>query len=339
MNTPLALLLLVLGCLGIPAEQVLIGIPAEGIHLTASPETPMLDVMGYPGGKSGPGVYHRLINLMPPHPVYCEPFLGGGAVMKLKKPAAYNIGVDLDAEVIAAWRSGTAGNADSSGGIGGNGVSAAALELPIPASHGGNGDGRGTRQKRRCELATLEPPIVDPQSPEAPMPPGPRFRFLRGDALTFLASYPFTARDLIYLDPPYLMETRSSGRLYRHEFSDQQHAELLSTIGGLPCRVMISGYYSTMYANALKGWPSISFEAMTRGGMATEWLWWNFAPPVELHDYRYLGESFRERQDLKRQRNRWIARLERMPLLKKQALLSAIATIGGSGDGDVGGFE
>ena len=63
--------------------------------------------MGYPGGKSGPGVYHRLINLMPPHAVYCEPFLGGGAVMRLKRPAAYNIGVDLDSGVIAAWRSHT----------------------------------------------------------------------------------------------------------------------------------------------------------------------------------------------------------------------------------------
>jgi DNA adenine methylase len=34
--------------------------------------------MGYPGGKSGAGVYQTIINLMPPHTVYIEPFLGGG---------------------------------------------------------------------------------------------------------------------------------------------------------------------------------------------------------------------------------------------------------------------
>ena len=42
--------------------------------------------MGYPGGKAGAGVYQTIINLMPPHDVYIEPFLGGGAVMRLKRP-------------------------------------------------------------------------------------------------------------------------------------------------------------------------------------------------------------------------------------------------------------
>ena len=55
----------------------------------------------YPGGKSGAGVYQTLINQMPPHRVYVEPFLGGGAIMRLKRPAEVeNIGVDLDMQVI-----------------------------------------------------------------------------------------------------------------------------------------------------------------------------------------------------------------------------------------------
>jgi DNA adenine methylase len=60
-------------------------------------------IMVYPGGKNGAGVYQTLINLMPPHEVYIEPFLGGGAIMRQKRPAALNIGIDLDAAVIARF--------------------------------------------------------------------------------------------------------------------------------------------------------------------------------------------------------------------------------------------
>ena len=56
------------------------------------------DCMGYPGGKSGSGVYQKIINLMPPHETYVEPFLGGGAIMRIKRPAvAASIGLDIDA--------------------------------------------------------------------------------------------------------------------------------------------------------------------------------------------------------------------------------------------------
>jgi len=56
--------------------------------------------MTYPGGKNGSGVYQKLINLMPPHQTYIEPFLGGGAIMRIKKPAPANIGIDIDADVV-----------------------------------------------------------------------------------------------------------------------------------------------------------------------------------------------------------------------------------------------
>lgn len=56
--------------------------------------------MPYPGGKNGAGVYQQIINLMPPHEVYIEPFLGSGAIMRMKRPAALNIGIDRDSAVI-----------------------------------------------------------------------------------------------------------------------------------------------------------------------------------------------------------------------------------------------
>ncbi len=62
----------------------------DGGHLTT-----------YPGGKNGAGIYQRLISLMPPHRVYVEAFLGSGAILRRKKPAAENVGIDEDAGVIA----------------------------------------------------------------------------------------------------------------------------------------------------------------------------------------------------------------------------------------------
>jgi DNA adenine methylase len=57
--------------------------------------------MNYPGGKGG--VYQRLINLMPPHEVYIETHLGGGAVIRKKKQANKNIGIEIDPNVIELW--------------------------------------------------------------------------------------------------------------------------------------------------------------------------------------------------------------------------------------------
>ena len=91
--------------------------------------------------------------------------------------------------------------------------------------------------------------------------------------------------------------------------------------------VMISGYQSDLYCQALKKWQTTSFQAKTRQGVATEWVWFNYPPPVELHDYRYLGDTFRERERIKRKTNRWVDRLQSMPVLERQALLAAISNL------------
>lgn len=252
----------------------------------------MLKRMVYPGGKNGAGVYQTIINLMPPHAVYIEPFFGGGAIMRQKRPAALNIGVDLDPVVVSQSQSSIAGSDDGLGPAAGIVKSA---ETTPAGSIAGNGDARS------------------------------RFRFQRGDGIAFLASYPFTGAELVYCDPPYMHETRGRTDLYRFEMDDRQHAALLKVIKTLPCRVMISGYWTRRYDAALKDWNSVTFQAMTRGGRpATEWLWFNFPEPVALHDYRYLGEDFRARERIKRKKQRWVNRLQTMPTLERRALLCAI---------------
>lgn len=56
--------------------------------------------MSYLGAKTGSGVYQAIINLMPPHEVYVEPFLGTGAILLKKPPAPQSIGLDRDELVL-----------------------------------------------------------------------------------------------------------------------------------------------------------------------------------------------------------------------------------------------
>jgi site-specific DNA-adenine methylase len=56
--------------------------------------------MGYFGSKATSGLCQSIIAMMPPHDIYIESHLGGGAIMKRKPPALHNIGIDLDPQVI-----------------------------------------------------------------------------------------------------------------------------------------------------------------------------------------------------------------------------------------------
>lgn len=112
----------------------------------------------------------------------------------------------------------------------------------------------------------------------------------------------------------------------REELTEGQHRELLQRLKDLEgAMVMLSGYWSRMYARELRDWRTDHFRVMTRQGPAVEWLWMNYAEPTELHDYRYLGDNFRQRERIRRQQRRWADRLARMDRLQRYALLSAIA--------------
>jgi len=49
--------------------------------------------------------------------------------------------------------------------------------------------------------------------------------------------------------------------------------------------------------------------------------------PVGLHDYRYLGDNFRERERITKRTKNWVARLKKMPVLERNALLSAMSSL------------
>jgi len=234
--------------------------------------------MSYPGGKGGSGVAQAIINQIPPHRVYIEAFLGSGAVLRTKRPAAISFGIERDPEIVSRW-------------------------VASPADAGGAG----------CYVLPSSSTVI------------------HGDAISVLAYTEWHGDEFVYLDPPYLFDVRSSKEpIYKHEYgSVSEHLVLLSLIKTIPAYVALSGYYSDLYAQNLAGWRTITFNTIDRAGnIKQEWLWMNYPEPTELHDYRFLGKDYRERERLAKMRRRWVARLAQMPPLERLMLSAAIAENG-----------
>jgi len=155
-----------------------------------------------------------------------------------------------------------------------------------------------------------------------------------GDAVEWLSHFKYGREALVYCDPPYLQETRRSKQaIYRHEFNTQdQHKRLLAVLCKLKCNVQLSGYRSSLYDAILPAWRRVEKQVTLRNGIkAVECLWMNYAEPVALHDYRYLGNNFRERERFKRIRNNLKKRWLDMPLLERLALSSMLAELSDAG--------
>lgn len=161
--------------------------------------------------------------------------------------------------------------------------------------------------------------------------------FICGDAISFLDGFDWRGDECVYCDPPYLFKTRScKRRYYRRELSrqlrfcevdDAWHEALLAVLKKIPAFVIVSGYRSELYADELEHWRCVYVPTVTRGGPVTECLWCNFPEPTVLHDYRWLGSDFRERERIKKRTNRLVAKLQALPSLERSALLSAVAQL------------
>lgn len=88
---------------------------------------------------------------------------------------------------------------------------------------------------------------------------------------------------LHFVDPPYLHSTRVLGEhkagYYRHEMTDEQHAQLLECLQGLQGMVVLTGYASELYQEHLAGWMQHATESRCSlgrgGGLRTEVAWLN----------------------------------------------------------------
>jgi site-specific DNA-adenine methylase len=130
---------------------------------------------------------------------------------------------------------------------------------------------------------------------------------------------------LIYLDPPYLKESRRAVTdLYVYEMEKPGHIDLLNYVLNSKLKIIISGYASKLYSEALHNWNLKSVCTSVHGKAAVERLWFNFQVPIALHDYRCLGKNFTDRQRIKRKVQRWKASFDSLPVLEQKLMLEVL---------------
>lgn len=240
-----------------------------------------------------------IIEQMPHHRIYVEPF-GGAASVLLRKPRSYaEVYNDLDDEVVNLFRVMRSDRAQEL---------AEMLRLTpfaeteflgcyIPADDpverarrlvvrsfmgfGSNGHQRKTGFRSNSNRLGTTPARDWRNYPDALVAIIERLAGVviqSRDARDVMVGHD-GPQTLHYVDPPYVAGTRDAGADYAHEMSDSDHADLLTCLRGLQGMVILSGYAHPLYDDALTGWRRIERRALADGARArVEVLWMNFEP-------------------------------------------------------------
>lgn len=254
----------------------------------------MKSVLQYPGSKKR--IAPWIIQHMPPHHSYLEPFFGGGAVLFAKEPSRIETVNDIDGEVINFFRV-IRDNKDElirravytpyARQIYDNAFLTEpeddidrALQFAIK-----NMMGYGFRVN---EKTGWKKDVYGREAAYAVRYWNALPGFI-ADAAIRLKSVQIECRPalelirtfdhpnvLIYVDPPYVLETRER-KMYRYEMSDEQHIELLEALCRSKAMVMISGYDCDLYEQYLSGWRKVQIAARAQNNhQRVEILWMNF---------------------------------------------------------------
>jgi len=238
-----------------------------------------------------------IIEHFPKHRVYVEPFGGAGSVL-MRKPRAYaEIWNDLDGEVVNIFRVLRSPDAHrlvdalrltpfsrsefeqayelSSDPI----ERARRLVIRSFMGFGSNGHNRVTGFRANSNRSGTTPAHDWVNYPDSLIQVIDRLSGVtveNKDAKLVMAQHdgPDT---LHYVDPPYVFETRADlSKDYAHELTDDDHAELLVFLRGLAGMVVLSGYPSGLYDDALSDWVRVERKALADGAAErTEVLWIN----------------------------------------------------------------
>lgn len=266
---------------------------------------PTRPVLRWHGGKWKLAPW--IIAQFPPHRVYVEPF-GGAASVLLRKPRAHaEIYNDLDGDVVNLFR---VLRGDRAGEL----IEALRLtpfaRQEYDAARAPTGDeverarrlvirsymGFGTDAHNIDNNSGFRANAVSQNNVPSrdwanyPEKLGAIIDRLAGvvidnrDAVVVMAQHDRSGA-LFYLDPPYLPATRSpkmrSGapqHAYAFELDEPGHEKLLAAASGLAGAVIISGYASALYDDALSGWRRLERKTLAdHAADRTEILWINRA--------------------------------------------------------------
>lgn len=283
---------------------------------------PSRPVLRYHGGKWLLAPW--IISHFPAHRVYVEPF-GGAASVLLRKERAYaEIYGDLDTEVvnlfrilrderqaaklIEALRLTPFAREDFHDAYRSTRNRLERARRLIVKSYMGFGTDAATGQYRTGFRANSNRSGSTPAADWRNYPEALELIIdrLRGvvienrDAMQVMLKHD-AADALHFVDPPYLIETRSrtnrrpasqGGGTYRHELTLEQHMELLEGLRELEGMVILCGYPSEIYDEALPDWRRVERDALADGAAPrTEVLWINPAARARLSAGPLFGEA------------------------------------------------
>lgn len=230
----------------------------------------------------------RIVELLPPHAHYVEPFAGGLSVLLAKRPSPHETVNDLDEDLVCFWRvlreqpdelhRVCAATPHSRAEFEDAQVRLAS-DLPdierarcvwLLLTQGRSG--RLVRSGWRHYIAPAGcrsgmPGYLDGYRDRV-RPVAERLAGVTlecGPALDLIRDYGRAPEVLLYVDPPYLADVRGhADRAYQHEMRDEaDHDELLDAL--LACRsaVVLSGYPSQLYDSRLADWHRVELRART----------------------------------------------------------------------------
>lgn len=229
----------------------------------------------------------RIIELMPPHIHYVEPFAGGLSVLLAKNPEGVSEVVnDIDKDLTTFWEvlmmpytfnlfericqatpfsSEVFSRAQAileSRHIYSEVNKAWAFFVMCRQSMSGRMDCFSPLTRRRTRRGMNEQASSWLNAVEGLRDVHERLRrvvVLCDDAVKVIKQQDSEAT-CFYCDPPYLHETRTATEVYKNEMTDDDHRRLLEALCQCKGSILLSGYHSSMYDEMLKGWDVHEFE-------------------------------------------------------------------------------
>ncbi|KXG09930.1 DNA adenine methylase [Anoxybacillus sp. P3H1B] len=248
-------------------------------------------VLNYPGSKWS--MVNWIIDHMPAHEVYLEPYFGSGAIFFNKEPAKIETINDIDSRVVNLFKVIRAHPYELARLVAFTPFSREEYQASYELSPDPLEDARrflvrcwqaigaktSDRTGWRSSISANSPNNTKQwaEIPDVILKVTNRLKNAQienQDAVQLIQRYN-RENVLIYADPPYVRSTRTN-RHYAYEMNEQAHMDLLEVLMDHQGPVLLSGYENALYQKYLKNWHReeriVTAEA---GSKKKECLWIN----------------------------------------------------------------